>query len=494
MPDEIVIVGAGIAGLVTGLALARAGHRVTILERDGRLPEGGPDDIFFHWNRRGVAQFRHPHAFLAAMTSRLAKHFPELIDECIAAGARRLSFEDLLPSKLADTYTFAPGDERIWLLLCRRATFEMVLRRYTEAQPNISIRARTNVIGIITEQKGKFVLARGLTLAGDEQVTADIVIDAGGRRSPLKAWLEASGGRLNREEHDTSIVYYTRHFQLKPGMTEPPRDPDERSTGDLGYLKYGLFPGDNGHFATILCILETDAELRAAVRDGEKFNAICRQIPGLARWIDEGRVAPTTEPFGFAGIRSHWTDFMVGGKPFALNYFAVGDAAMHTNPLYGRGCSTSIMQSLLLADAIDSSTDPVVRAKRYATRSGEVLRPIFEISIREDIRGLQRARSILSGEITPSARSLRRWFRLALADALSAAARENLHVFRGAMRSFNLLERPGAFVKEWRVQLTLLRYLLRGRRRNAQSRLQRGPDRDALLRSLSHQAGHQDAA
>lgn len=38
---DIIVVGAGIAGLTTGLALARSGHRITILESVPSLGEVG---------------------------------------------------------------------------------------------------------------------------------------------------------------------------------------------------------------------------------------------------------------------------------------------------------------------------------------------------------------------------------------------------------------------------------------------------------------------
>ncbi len=77
------------------------------------------------------------------------------------------------------------------------------------------------------------------------------------------------------------------------------------------------------------------------------------------------------------------------------------------------------------------------------------------------------------------------WLRLALQDAVSAASREEIHVVRGAMRTFNLLEKPGAFLNEWRVRLILLRYLFRGRNRNARQRLQPGPTRAEMHRILA---------
>ena len=80
-------------------------------------------------------------------------------------------------------------------------------------------------------------------------------------------------------------------------------------------------------------------------------------------------------------------------------------------------------------------------------------------------------------------------------QAIGAAAREQLHVLRGAMRTFNLLEKPGDFMKDWKIRLTVLRYLLRGRKKNAQRRLQPGLGRDELLAMLDRLDGEKrDAA
>src|SRR6056300_965023 len=110
-PKRIAVVGAGICGLCTALGLSQLGHDITIYERDDAMPEGNPDDIFFDWLRRGASQFKHPHAFLAVMSNLLSEQFPDLIDEFWAAGARRVSFEDMLPPDLSNSYRPAPEDE-----------------------------------------------------------------------------------------------------------------------------------------------------------------------------------------------------------------------------------------------------------------------------------------------------------------------------------------------------------------------------------------------
>ncbi|MDP2122741.1 MAG: FAD-dependent oxidoreductase [Parvibaculum sp.] len=55
MGERILVVGGGIAGLSTVLALARVGREVTILERDPPPPETSADEAFDHWERKGAS-------------------------------------------------------------------------------------------------------------------------------------------------------------------------------------------------------------------------------------------------------------------------------------------------------------------------------------------------------------------------------------------------------------------------------------------------------
>ena len=86
MDRPILIIGAGMAGLFTALALGSRGHAVTILERDPPPPEGGADDAFESWNRRGVGHLRHSHAFLARLRSIITERHPALHKRLVDMG------------------------------------------------------------------------------------------------------------------------------------------------------------------------------------------------------------------------------------------------------------------------------------------------------------------------------------------------------------------------------------------------------------------------
>ncbi len=502
-PQKIVIVGSGMCGMTTALALASKGHRVTIFERDARPPDGDADDAFFRWQRLGAAQFRHPHAFLGLMCNLIQDNYPELMERLYEAGARRVDFSDMLPAELQDAYVPVPGDEKLWVLLCRRATLETVIRRYVETMSNVEIRNRCHVVGLVTKESAGVPVVTGLRVrqrgdaaedsksAGPEQtVTADLVVDASGRSSRFPTWLKALGGEgrevreVREEKSCAEIVYYTRHYRLKPGEEEPPRG-ENRGAGDFGFLKYGVFPGDNGHFAIILCVPVKETRLREALKDSALFDRICLSIPGLQPWLAGGRSEPTTDSFGIGDIQAVWRHFVADGEPLALNFFAVGDAAVRTNPLYGRGCSTGILHAHILADVLEQESEPRARALAFDARTEADLRPIYDASLREDQSGIRRAEALMQGLLLDKPDSFKRWFGLAFGDALAAAARERIHVMRGLLRTFHLLEKPGDFLKDRRIRLTVLAFMLRGRKRNAARRLQKGPNRDEMLSLVS---------
>jgi len=161
--EKITIAGAGICGLVTALAMAGRGDEITIFERDIPPPDGDADEAFFSWQRRGAAQFRHPHAFLGLMCNLLQDNYPKLLDEFYAAGARRIEFVDMLGPHLRDNYKPEPADEKLWLLSCRRATIEIVLRRHVEKLPNVRILSQCTITGLLVDEAREPVNVRGVT-------------------------------------------------------------------------------------------------------------------------------------------------------------------------------------------------------------------------------------------------------------------------------------------------------------------------------------------
>eukprot|EP01041_Mallomonas_annulata_P026436 gene26436-47758_t len=90
MNERILVIGAGMAGLWTAMALAGGDRDITLLDRDPPPPEGGADAAFDDWQRRGVGHLRHSHAFLARLRTLARDRHPGLLQALLDAGCREL--------------------------------------------------------------------------------------------------------------------------------------------------------------------------------------------------------------------------------------------------------------------------------------------------------------------------------------------------------------------------------------------------------------------
>ena len=218
--------------MAAALSLAKRGHNVTVLERDGPPPPGDADAAFFSWKRDGAAQFRHPHAFLGLLCNLLEQHYPELLADFCAAGARRVEFQEMLPVALRKGYAPAPEDKNLWVLMCRRATMETVMRRFLAKQPNIAIINHARATGLVVDSANGQLAINGLHVEQNGRKTthrADIVVDASGRLSSFPRWLAELDKPIQEEQAHAEIVYYTRHYRLCEGQAEPPRGEGARA-------------------------------------------------------------------------------------------------------------------------------------------------------------------------------------------------------------------------------------------------------------------------
>jgi 2-polyprenyl-6-methoxyphenol hydroxylase-like FAD-dependent oxidoreductase len=481
MPEKVLVIGAGMAGLWTALALAPTGREVVLLERDPAPPPGGADAAFADWTRRGVGQLRHSHAFLARLRNLIRDEHPALLADLLAEGCRELPFEDGLTSIHRRTYRPEPVDRDLVILTSRRTTLELVIRRYVERLPNVSLLSETFVKDLRIEPGGP-PRVTGVRLQAGRELDADLVVDAAGRTTDFPDALRAAGAAIPQESEPSGVVYFTRHYRLRPGQDEPPRG-KVPATGDLDYLKFGVFPGDNGCFSVTLCLPEVEEELRRAIVRPEVFDTICHALPGVAPWIDDARSQATSKVFGMGDLQSRWNDFAPGGRAGVLGYFAVGDSLARTNPLYGRGCSFAAVSATALREALEASADPAERLVRYQARANEELRPYYDVMRDADRTAMRRARQAMTPGARPGLRQ--RLTKRFLDDGVTIAIRSDPDLMRAFLRGFHMLEHPQAWLKRPRNLAKVLGYWARGRKANAEAyRPPGGPGRREMLERL----------
>lgn len=485
MGEQILVLGAGIAGLSAALALGGSGRDVTILERDPPAPDGSTDDAFAGWRRVGVSHLRHSHAFLARLYKLIRDHHPALLTEFLDAGCREVNFTANLRPELLAQYRALPEDAWLTTLMSRRTTLELVMRRYAARQPGISFVTDTRVQNLLLERSGTDLRVRGVTVEdaqGRRDWPADLVIDASGKGSHSIDWLRAAGAVIEEDAAPAGILYFTRHYRLHDGVEEPGRG-TVPGAGDLGYIKYCVFPADNRWFSITLAVPEIETELRRAVLRPEIFDVICSELPGIARWTAPETSAPQTKVFGMGQLISRWRHMVRRGRPEVLNFFSIGDAVIRTNPLYGRGCSFAAVEAHLLRQVLDEEQDPVRRAVAFDRLVTRELRPFYDAMVKFDSDAITRAANALDPDYRPGFRT--RLARSFAEDAIGPAIRGEIRLMRAYMHAFHMIEPPTAWLRRPRNAFTILRYWLRPKTAKAhlyQPRL--GPDRADLLPQL----------
>jgi len=487
MDERVIVIGAGIAGLCAALALGPTGRSVTLLERDGAPPSGDADEAFREWKRRGVGHLRHSHAFLARLGRIIKTDHPQLREALLEFGVRELGFEGMLTPRQRASYAPKPVDAEFTILTSRRTTLELVMRRYVETLPNVTIRSGVTARRLITQrdESGPIKVA-GLVADGPEgasDVYADVVIDAAGKNGAGIEQLVDEGAPITEEGETAGILYFTRHYRLKRGRTEPSRDGNPPSGGDLGYLKFGVFPADNGCFSITMCTPEIEYEMRKAIVRPAMWDAMIENLPGLKVWADADRAEPVSKVFGMGDLLSRWRDLASAAAPAALGYFAVGDALIRTNPLYGRGCSFAAVEAYILRDVVGETPDPAGRALAYRRRLHAELRPYYLAMRRQDRGAIRRAEHALTPGYKPSLRG--RILRSFVEDGIGPAMRLDTDLLRETMRGFHMLEHPDAWLRRPRNLGRILGVWARGKKRNANAYPPKaGPKREVMMRAL----------
>lgn len=488
MSETVAVIGAGIGGLCTALALAPTGRSIVILERDAAPPGDDPDTVFREWKHTGVGHLRQSHAFLARLRTIIKAEHPRLLEELLALGVRELPFDAMLTESQRARYAPQPVDADLTIITSRRTTLELAMRRYVETLGNVTIRSGFHVRTLLTRKADDGVIDV-LGVIGDSdgaEVTfpADIVVDASGKNGFTIEQLKEEGAGITEENETAGILYFTRHYRLKPGMSEPPRIGAPPASGDLGFLKFGVFPGDNGCFSITVAIPEVEMELRKSILDADVFHRTTLLLPGLQPWTNDERSEPVGRVHGMGDLVSRWRDLVVDGQVVTRGYFALGDTLVRTNPLYGRGCSFAAVSAQMLRLSLDETSDPAARLLAFHQRLHAELRPFYITQRTQDRAAIKRARQALTPAYRKGLRA--KLIESFFEDGVRIALRSDVCLLRQAMRGFHMLEHPDKWLAKPGNLARVVQYWMRGRKRNAEAYPPKaGPERAEMMQALS---------
>jgi 2-polyprenyl-6-methoxyphenol hydroxylase-like FAD-dependent oxidoreductase len=459
-----VVLGGGIAGLAAARLLTRHFPRVIVLERDVRSDEDAPEAAFRSWRRGGVPQLRHSHAFLARVRLVLLAHLPDVFDRLRANGVREIPLADMAPPEMG--FEPEPADEDVVLLACRRTTFEWALRAGVQGRRGVELREGVSVTGLAGgARNGGRPWVRGVTLADGSELPAALVVDALGRRSPVPGWLAALGApRPHERSEDTGIFYYTRFYRLRRGQA--PGGTTGVVASDLGWVKIAVFPGDAGTFSITVGAPVDDASLKE-LADPRQFERFVTAFPQIAPWRARGVSVPIggrqTPVLVMGQLRNRLRHFVDDDGPVAPGLLVLGDAAYHSNPIYGRGCSQALVQAALLDEAVGRHPRDLVAAARLLHQlSEQQVRPFWDAAVAADRRSRGEVRhdppATALAYLSVMAQYAFGWF---LERGMLPATREDPVVFRGLLRVFHMLQAPDTLARDPELVLRSLPTLAR---------------------------------
>ncbi|MEA2348578.1 MAG: hypothetical protein QOG62_2365 [Thermoleophilaceae bacterium] len=418
---RFVVAGGGVAGLASALAVARAGHEAVVLERDVVDP-GIPPTAAFDVDRRGIPHYLQPHAFLPRGRQLLRTRARDVLEALLEAGAEQQDLTQGLSGPAE------PGDEDLVYLWARRPMIEWALRRAVAAEPGIELRSGVQVSGLLQSGNG-VARAEGVATEGGEPALGDLVIDALGRYRCPPEWPRAAG-----EPSDSGAVYYCRYFQLEDGVQHL-EAPILNPRGDLGYMGFNVFRGDNRTFAVILLAPAADHDLRV-LRHERAWETACSSITPLDQMTSAEYGRPITGVMPMGGLMN--VDRT--GDPGVGGIVAVGDGFCHTDPAFAYGLSFSLAHAFALADAAAEAPDVDAVSERYRASAGPEARERHEL-----VRLTDEARSRRwSGESLAVGRSDGCYPLFSFVGALAASPHDD-HVLRRTIRRIGLLDPLAVF-------------------------------------------------
>jgi len=343
MTFDAIVVGARVAGSPTAMLLARAGHRVLVLDR-ATFPSDVLSTHLLHVP--AMARLRHWGLFDAVT----ATGAPPTERFTMDFGAFAISGPPPAVDGVAHPYCV------------RRTVLDRILADAARAA-GAEVREGTAVEGLLRDADGRVAGVRG---AGFEE-SARIVIGADGLRSVVAREV---GAETYRDGPALTACYYTYHRGL-----ESPGGVVTAEIYQLGDRAVVLFPTNDGLTCVfVACPTAQFHDFRADV-EGNFAEAIAR-VPGLAARLAAGERAERIR--GTADVPNFFR--RSAGPGWAL----VGDAGYHKDPCTASGITDAFAAAELLATAVHSGLsgerDLDEAVADYARRRDERFGPALELT------------------------------------------------------------------------------------------------------------------
>lgn len=331
---SIVIAGAGIGGLTAALALAEAGFRVTIAERNGELSEAGAGIQISPNAGRVLAALGLDAAIAAAAVE------PVAIDVRSAADGRLIA--SVPTAAFRDRYGFPYRS-------IHRGDLQKILADAVRAHPAIALRLGATV-GEFAQHAGSW-LARVEHDGTRDVVAADAVIGADGIWSEMRSRIPD-----HATPRPSGRTAWRGMVALDNAPPHLPRDRVGLWLGRDAHLVH--YPVSTGAAINIVAIVEEPWDKQGWSTPGDKRVLLSR----FARWAEEAQ-AIIRAPFGW----QKWTlATLYPTGPWTHGPIALlGDAAHAMLPFIAQGAAMAIEDGAVLARSLARAKSPEAGLAAY---------------------------------------------------------------------------------------------------------------------------------
>ncbi|MFE9560581.1 NAD(P)/FAD-dependent oxidoreductase [Streptomyces sp. NPDC006487] len=383
---KAVVLGGGFAGVLVARVLSRHVDEVTVVE-GGRYP-AGPGV------RPGLPQAFHSHVLVTAGAEALDTLLPGTLEALLARGAHRRGLPGDALILSADGW-FRRHETGAFMISCSRWLMDHVIRQRALAGGAVTVRERTRVLGLA----GDATRVTGVRVAGEDgsgqTLSADLVVDATGRRSRAGRWLTAIGGPgVEEEVVDPGLAYSTRIYRAPPGLTAGLPAIMLHPRPDNGRPGYGatLFPIEDGRW--IFTLTGTRAARPPVDEPGFTDCARSLRSPIASELLAAAEPIGAVRPFRATANRRRFFERLSLPEGFLV----VGDALTAVNPVYSHGMSVALLGAVRLDRELAErgakpSVLPVVQAA-----VADVARESWRMATEQD-----RVRAVAEGSATGSA-------------------------------------------------------------------------------------------
>ncbi|SIS05735.1 FAD-dependent oxidoreductase [Natronorubrum thiooxidans] len=363
-----VVVGAGIAGLLAGRILADAFDEVTVLDRDPL-----PDEPVA---RPGVPQARQIHILWEAGRATLEELFPGYSEALRSAGGVVIDGQ-------RDFYMYsqggflAAGSEPFQLYAATRPLYEQLLRGRVSELDGVKLRGNCPFLEYLADDGVTSV--NGVMIRDDgaeQELAADLVVDATGRTSRTPNWLAKHG----YTPPATEAVHVDLAYSAS--LIERPAD-DHRMIGVLAEAPRtrggAVLPVEDNRWLVNLHGIHGDHP----PTDVEESNDFAASLPTpIVKDLLEERPRVSTEiPFyPFPSNRRYRYEEL---DRFPDGLVVMGDAIANFNPIYGQGMSVAALEALMLHHTL-ATDDRKQFGRRFFDRATEVVEPAWMLATGAD--------------------------------------------------------------------------------------------------------------